>query len=58
MLYEATLMRRPGQREVVRIGGRKNKNEILGLTIARLVKEKHLDGIKYSRKKLTKKNSF
>ncbi|CAF1227353.1 unnamed protein product [Rotaria sp. Silwood1] len=48
-LYEATLMRRPGEREIVRIGGRKNKNEILGLTNARFVKEKHLNGIKYSR---------
>jgi PAS domain-containing protein len=48
-LYEATLMRRPDQREIVRIGGRKNKNEILGLTNARLIKEKHLNGVKYSR---------
>ncbi|CAF2987649.1 unnamed protein product [Rotaria sp. Silwood2] len=48
-LYEATLMRRPGEREIVRIGGRKNKNEILGLTNARFVKEKYLNGVKYSR---------
>jgi hypothetical protein len=44
-------MRRPDQRDIVRIGGRKNKNEILGLTNARLIKEKHLNGAKYSRKK-------
>jgi poly(A) polymerase Pap1 len=49
-LYDATLVRRAGEREIVRLGGRKNKNEILGLTNARLVKEKHLKGIKYSRK--------
>ncbi|CAF1373984.1 unnamed protein product [Rotaria sordida] len=49
-LYEATLMRRPGgEHEIVRTGGRKNKNEILGLTNARFVKEKHLNGVKYSR---------
>ncbi|CAF3422294.1 unnamed protein product [Rotaria socialis] len=48
-LYDATLMRRPGEREIVRIGGRKNKNEILGLTNARFVKEKHLNGVKYLR---------
>ena len=48
-------MRRPGEREVVRIGGRKNKNEILGLTNARLVKERHLNGVKYSSKE---KHSF
>jgi hypothetical protein len=46
-------MRRPDQREIVRIGGRKNKNEILGLTNARLIKEKHLNGVKYSRKKIS-----
>lgn len=43
-------MRRPGEREIVRVGGRKNKNEILGLTNARFVKEKHLNGVKYLRK--------
>jgi PAS domain-containing protein len=48
-LYEQTLTRRPGERDVLRVGGRKNKNEILGLTNARLIKEKHLDGVKYSR---------
>jgi PAS domain-containing protein len=48
-LYEATLTRRSGEREIVRTGGRKNKNEILGLTNARLIKEKHLNGTKYSR---------
>jgi PAS domain-containing protein len=48
-LYEATLMRRPGERDIIRIGGRKNKNEILGLTNARFVKEKHLNGNKYLR---------
>ena len=32
----------------MRIGARKNKNEILGLTNARLVKEKHLNGVKYA----------
>lgn len=50
-------MRRPGEREVIRIGGRKNKNEILGLTNARFVKEKHLNGVKYSRKRESKKES-
>ncbi len=35
---------------VTRAGGRKNKNEILGLTLARLIKEKHLGGSKYLRK--------
>jgi PAS domain-containing protein len=48
-LYEQTLTRRPGERDVLRTGGRKNKNEILGLTNARLIKEKHLHGVKYSR---------
>ncbi|UJR09105.1 hypothetical protein I4U23_013352 [Adineta vaga] len=48
-LFDATLVRRPGQREVVRVGGRKNKNEILGLTNARLIKDMHLNGEKYSR---------
>jgi PAS domain-containing protein len=48
-LYQQTLMRRPGERDVYRAGGRKNKNEILGLTNARLIKEKHLNGVKYSR---------
>jgi len=48
-LYEQTLTHRPGQRDVLRSGGRKNKNEILGLTNARLIKEKHLNGVKYSR---------
>ena len=46
-------MRRPGQREIVRVGGRKNKNEILGLTNARLIKNIHLNGDKYSRKYLS-----
>jgi hypothetical protein len=46
-------MRRPGERDVLRTGGRKNKNEILGLTNARLIKEKHLYGVKYSRKILS-----
>jgi hypothetical protein len=45
-------MRRPGEHDVLRAGGRKNKNEILGLTNARLIKEKHLNGVKYSRKKI------
>ncbi|CAF0918279.1 unnamed protein product [Adineta ricciae] len=48
-LFDATLVRRPGQREIVRVGGRKNKNEILGLTNARLIKNIHLNGDKYSR---------
>ncbi|CAF2059127.1 unnamed protein product [Rotaria magnacalcarata] len=48
-LYDATLMRRRGEHEIVRVGGRKNKNEILGLTNARFVKEKHLNGVKYLR---------
>ncbi len=46
-------MRRPGERDVLRTGGRKNKNEILGLTNARLIKEKHLNGVKYFRKILS-----
>lgn len=49
-LYQATLIRRAGERDVIRTGGRKNKNEILGLTNARLIKEKHLNGMKYIRK--------
>lgn len=48
-LYQATLIRRAGERDVIRTGGRKNKNEILGLTNARLIKEKHLNGMKYIR---------
>ncbi|CAF1461839.1 unnamed protein product [Adineta steineri] len=48
-LYDATYVRRPGQREVIRVGGRKNKNEILGLTNARLIKDIYLNGDKYSR---------
>lgn len=48
-LYEQTLSGRPGERDVLRTGGRKNKNEILGLANARLVKEKHLFGDKYFR---------
>jgi PAS domain-containing protein len=48
-LYKATLIQRPGERDVTRTGGRKNKNEILGLALARLIKEKHLNGNKYSR---------
>lgn len=48
-LYQQTLMRRPGERDVLRAGGRKNKNEILGLTNARLIKEKHLNGVKFAR---------
>jgi PAS domain-containing protein len=48
-LYEQTLTRRPGERDVLRAGGRKNKNEILGLTNARLIKEKYLGGMKYTR---------
>jgi len=50
-LYKATLIQRPGERDVTRTGGRKNKNEILGLALARLIKEKHLNGNRYSRKK-------
>jgi hypothetical protein len=41
---------------VVRTSGRKNKNEILGLTLALLIKEKYLYGAKYSRKKKIKLN--
>jgi hypothetical protein len=48
-LYDATCLHRPGEREIVRVGGRKNKNEILGLANARLVKDKHLNGVKYLR---------
>jgi len=48
-LYEQTLSGRPGERDVLRTGGRKNKNEILGLANARLIKEKHLFGDKYFR---------
>jgi hypothetical protein len=49
-LYQLTLAKRPGEQVVTRAGGRKNKNEILGLTLARLIKEKHLGGSKYLRK--------
>jgi PAS domain-containing protein len=48
-LYKATLVQRPGERDVTQTGGRTNKNETIGLALARLVKEKHLNGIKYSR---------
>ncbi|CAF0882523.1 unnamed protein product [Adineta steineri] len=47
-LYKATLIKRPGERVEVRTSGRKNKNEILGLTLTRLIKDKHLKGNKYS----------
>lgn len=43
-LYKLTFVQRHGERNVLRTGGRKNKNEILGLTLARLVKEKHFNG--------------
>jgi PAS domain-containing protein len=46
-LYQLTLIKRPGEQINTRAGGRKNKNEILGLTLARLIKEKHLGGSKY-----------
>ncbi len=49
-LYQLTLIKRPGEQINTRAGGRKNKNEILGLTLARLIKEKHLGGSKYLRK--------
>ena len=49
-LYQQTLIRRPGERDALRTGGRKNKNEILGLANTRLIKEKHLNGTKYTRK--------
>jgi PAS domain-containing protein len=48
-LYKGTFIQRPGERDLTRTGGRKNKNEILGLTLARLIKEKHLNGSNYSR---------
>ena len=41
-------MRWATERDAMRVGARRNKNEILGLTNARLVKEKHLNGMKYS----------
>jgi PAS domain-containing protein len=47
-LYKATLIQRPGERDAIRTGGRKNKNEVLGSALARLIKEKHLNGVKYS----------
>ena len=50
-LYKATFIQRAGERDATRTGGRKNKNDILGLTLVRLIKEKHLNGINYSRKK-------
>ena len=43
-------MQRPGRRNV-RTGQRKNRNEVLSLTNARLIKEKYLEGNIYSRKK-------
>ncbi|CAF2485566.1 unnamed protein product [Rotaria sp. Silwood2] len=48
-LYAATLVQQPGAKNAIRTGGRRNKNEILGLTLARLLKEKYLNGITYSR---------
>ncbi|CAF0771376.1 unnamed protein product [Rotaria sp. Silwood1] len=47
-LYMATLVQQPGAKNAIRTGGRRNKNEILGLTLARLLKEKYLNGITYS----------
>jgi PAS domain-containing protein len=48
-LYRGTFIQRPGVRDVIRTGGRQNKNETIGLTLARLIKEKHLNGINYLR---------
>ncbi|CAF0859783.1 unnamed protein product [Rotaria sordida] len=47
-LYMGTLIQQPGEKNVIRTGGRRNKNEILGLTLARLLKEKYLTGNTYS----------
>ncbi|CAF1292210.1 unnamed protein product [Adineta ricciae] len=46
-LYKLTFISRRGQFETVRSGGRKNKNEILALVLARLNKKKYLNGSKY-----------
>lgn len=43
-LYKLTFVQRHGERNALRTGGRKNKNEILALTLALLVKEKYLNG--------------
>lgn len=47
-LFELTSIPRPGETIVVRKSGRKNKNVILGLTLARLIKEKYLSHGKFS----------
>jgi hypothetical protein len=48
-LHKATYIPRPGERNIVRTSGRKNRNEVLGLINAILTKEKHLNGNKYQR---------
>nr|BAK03302.1 predicted protein [Hordeum vulgare subsp. vulgare] len=48
-LYKVTFISRRGQFETARSGGRKNKNEILALVLARLLKKKYLNGSKYFR---------
>lgn len=48
-LYRETFIQRPGSRNVIPSGGRKNKNETLSLTIARLIKAKYLHGHNFSR---------
>ena len=52
-LYQLTSIPRPGETIVVRKSGRKNKNEILGLTLARLTKEKYLSDGKFSGKEIS-----
>lgn len=52
MLYEATLVKGPGIKPPVESGGRKNRNVILSLTNARLLKNVYLNGITRSRKKI------
>jgi len=47
-LYRAAVIPRPGERDILRTGGRRNRNELLGLSTARLTKEKYLNGNKYS----------
>lgn len=55
MLYEATLVKGPGIKPPVESGGRKNRNVILSLTNARLLKNVYLNGITRSRKKIRQK---
>lgn len=47
-LEKGTKILRAGEKDPIRVGGRKNKNEILGLVLARLLKEKYLNSINCS----------